>query len=251
VHPYLIHTGHLSLPAFGALAAVGLMAALTLSSYTAEWVGVSPDKVWDAGWFAVIAALVLSRLLLIATNFASFLKYPVLLMAAPSLTPLGLVLTAIATGVWLWMHRLPILAVLDAWAPCATLTWAFLSLGDFFAGSDPGMESGSHWGVTMPGMTVREHPVALYGCGVALALTAATLLWMDRRRAQGDLFLGTLAAAATAQFLLGFVQLPEFDLAGHDMLLDPLQWVSLAMIVIAAYVYVQPRPAVRRESEAI
>src|ERR1700732_2668412 len=65
MHPYLIHSGHLLLPTFGVLAAVGLMAALTLSLRTASIVGLNPERLWNAGLFTLLAAFALSRLLLI------------------------------------------------------------------------------------------------------------------------------------------------------------------------------------------
>ena len=40
MHPYLLHSGHLLLPTFGVLAAVGLMSALTLSLRTAVIVAI-------------------------------------------------------------------------------------------------------------------------------------------------------------------------------------------------------------------
>ena len=72
MHPYLLHSGHLLLPTFGVLAAIGLMAALTLSLRTAATVSLNPEAVWNAGLFAILSAFVLSRLLLIVTN----LQYP-------------------------------------------------------------------------------------------------------------------------------------------------------------------------------
>ena len=44
MHPYLLHSGHLLLPTYGVLAALGLMAALTLSLRTAATVGLPMDK---------------------------------------------------------------------------------------------------------------------------------------------------------------------------------------------------------------
>ena len=127
MHPYILHFGSVFLPTFGVLAAVGLMAALFLSLRTAATVGLSPDKLWNAGLFAILSAFILSRLLLVLTNLQTFLAYPVLLLTVPSLTALGLLLTAIVTLLYLRLRHLPLLRTLDAWAPCATLTWAAFS----------------------------------------------------------------------------------------------------------------------------
>ena len=97
MHPSLVHIGFLTIPTYGLLAAIGLMLALLLSLRTAAIVGLSPDRMWDAGLFTLIAAFVLSRLLLVVENLHTFLSFPILLLMVPSLTPLGLGLTAVAS----------------------------------------------------------------------------------------------------------------------------------------------------------
>jgi phosphatidylglycerol:prolipoprotein diacylglycerol transferase len=144
MHPYLLHSGHLLLPTFGVLAALGLMAALTLSLRTAVTVGLPPDKLWNAGLFTLLSAFALSRLLLIATNLHDFLAYPILLLMVPSLSATGILLTILATAIYLRLQHLPLLDTLDAWSPCATLTWAFLALAHFAEGSDAGPSIPSH-----------------------------------------------------------------------------------------------------------
>jgi phosphatidylglycerol:prolipoprotein diacylglycerol transferase len=231
VHPNLLHIGPITLPTFGALAALGLMFALTLSQRTARRAGIDPDKLWDAGLFAVLAAFILSRLLLVAAHFASFRQYPILLLAVPSLTPTGLLLTAVATFLWLYFKRIPILSALDAWAPCATLVWAFLALGHFAEGSDPGLPTRLPWGIQMPGDATRLHPVAIYAAMVALILTVTAY-----RKPNASV---TLIAAGTAQFLLSFVRQPGLDTIGG---LDALQLVALGMIVAGCVLHFAMQP---------
>src|SRR5437868_8189503 len=150
MHPYLLHSGHLLLPTFGVLAAIGLMCALTLSLRTAATVGISPDKLWNAGLLTVLSAFAISRLLLIGANFRDFLAYPVLLLMVPSLSATGILLTIFATAIFLRLGHLPLLDTLDAWSPCATLTWAFLALGHFVEGSDAGLPTTLPWGMAIP-----------------------------------------------------------------------------------------------------
>ncbi len=158
LYPNLLHLGYFTLPTFGALAAVGLIAGLTLSLRTAAKVGLDPEKVWSAGLFTILAAFVLSRFLLVVTNLRDFLTYPILLLMVPSLTAAGLFLTAIATALYLRFRRLPILRTLDAWAPCATLVWAFLALGHFAEGSDPGLPTTPPLGHRHPAFRAQTPP---------------------------------------------------------------------------------------------
>ena len=108
MHPQILHLGRLVLPTFGVLAALGLMAALILSFRTATLVGLNPDRLWNAGLFSLIAAFILSRFLLVVSNLHTFLAHPLLLLAVPSLTPIGVLLTALATLLYLWLLQIPI-----------------------------------------------------------------------------------------------------------------------------------------------
>lgn len=244
MHPTLLHFGHITLPTFGVLAAVGLMAALALSLRTAVIAGINPDQLWNAGLFVLLSAFVLSRLLLVVMYLHAFLTYPILLLAVPSLTPLGLLLTSIVTVLYLRVRRLPLLATLDAWAPCGTLIWAFLALGHYAEGSDPGLVTSLPWGRPMIAGGIPLHPVALYAAMVAVVLTIVLLLHLRRRRRRGDTAALALAVVGVAQFLLTFVRQPDPAVEVLGNVLDPIQWVGLGMIVAAGIIWLRPRKLV-------
>jgi phosphatidylglycerol---prolipoprotein diacylglyceryl transferase len=241
VYPYLIHSGHLLLPTFGVLAATGLMAALTLSLRTATIVGLSPDKLWNAGLFTLLSAFVLSRLLIIAANLHNFLTYPILLLTLPSLTTTGIFLTILATLIYLRIRHLPILETLNAWSPCATLIWAFLALGHFAEGSDAGLPTTLPWGLSIPPDHTRLHPVALYAA-IAAALLGLILLRELKHSSQPNNTIATaLVAAGTIQFLLTFFRQPyPYTTSTLYTALDPIQWIALGMIVVAAVIVLLP-----------
>jgi phosphatidylglycerol:prolipoprotein diacylglycerol transferase len=241
MHPYLIHSGHFLLPTYGVLAAVGLMAALTLSLRTAAITALPPEKLWNAGLFTLLSAFILSRLLLSAANPRVFFAYPILLLTAPSLNATSILLTVIATAIYLRLRHLPLLDTLDAWSPCATLLWLFLALGHFAEGSDAGLPTLLPWALRIPPDHIPLHPVALYAAIAAAIVTATLLRQLPRRRQSGDTFALALAASGTIQFFLTFVRQPFPD----SSLLDPIQWISLAMIALAAIVLLlQPQKRV-------
>jgi phosphatidylglycerol:prolipoprotein diacylglycerol transferase len=241
VHPSLLHIGSLTLPTYGLLAAVGLILALSLSLRTAALTGVSPDRLWNAGLFALIAAFVLSRLLLVLENLHTFLAFPILLLMVPSLTPLGLGLTAVATAIYLRTRSIDMLNALDAWTPCATLAWIFLALGHFAEGSDPGLPSRLPWAVALPSSSLKLHPVAIYVAIAAAALTVLLLKHLSHRHREGDTAALGLAASGLVQFLLSFLREPAYYDNTLGRLLDPIQWLSIGMIVSAAVLWGWPR----------
>lgn len=204
-------------------------------------VGLDADGVWNAGLFAVIAAFVLSRVLLVATNLKSFMEYPILLLMVPSLTPLGLLLTMIAVLVYLRLRAMPVLATLDAWAPCAALTWAFLALGHFAEGSDPGTPSRLPWAMSVIADKVRVHPVGIYAAIAALVIAFVLYGFLPKRKSDGDAFVLCLVLCGVAQFLLTFVREPAFFDNRLGNLLDPIQWVALGMVVVAGVIWQMPR----------
>lgn len=244
MHPTLLHFGHINLPTFGVLAAVGLIAALALSLRTAVIAGINPDRLWNAGLFLLLSAFVLSRLLLVVMYLHAFLTYPILLMAVPSLTPLGLLLTGIVTVLYLRVRRLPLLTTLDAWAPCATLVWAFLALGHFAEDSDPGLPTTLPWGRAMIAGGVRLHPVALDAAIAAVLLTVVLLRRLRHRRRRGDTAIFALAGVGLMQFLLTFLRQPDPSVELLGNVLDPIQWVALGMIAAAGVIWWLPRKLV-------
>ncbi len=224
MHPVLFHVGHLSLPSFGVLAAIGLLGGLALSERTAVRAGVEPAKLWDAGLFVVIAAFCLSRLQLVAANLKSFLAYPLLLLAVPALTPSGLAMTVLATYLWMRWKQLNARRSLEAWAPCALLVWGFLALGHLLEGSDPGLPTNLPWGMRMTDESTSLHPVALYACVYAWTLAGA----IYHRAGRGDAAAWALLGAGLGQFLISFMRQPGVELFAG---MDALEWIAIAMMV--------------------
>jgi phosphatidylglycerol:prolipoprotein diacylglycerol transferase len=227
VHPILLHIGNIYLPTFGVLAAAGLLCALLLSERAAKLADLDPTKLWNAGLFAVIAAFVFSRAILVTQHWRSFVQFPILLLAVPSLTAPGLLLTLIATFLWLRSRQIPLRSALDAWAPCATLAWAFLALGHFAEGSDPGLALHSGW----------RHPVALYSAAFAALLTIVAYLRLRHRERPGELAAAALMSAGLGQFFLCFVRTPGVQLLG----MDALEWVALAMVLAGGLLWLTNR----------
>jgi phosphatidylglycerol:prolipoprotein diacylglycerol transferase len=253
VHSSFLQLGHLHIPLYGICAALGLMAALTLCQVTARLVRLDAVAVWDAGLAMGLAALVFSRVLLVAGSWRSFLMSPLLVLALPSLNDTGILLTAIFIVVYLRWKRLPLLGFLDAMAPCFALMWAFLSLGELLAGTRDGMPTQSLLSMK-DDMLGNVQPVEFYTMLVALMLCGILIRWLPRRGAAGlGCGLGLVIAGA-AMFILDFLRLPStlFEAA----MLDPVQWLGLAMAIVGAALFiampvVAPVSAEKEVSDAV
>jgi phosphatidylglycerol:prolipoprotein diacylglycerol transferase len=224
--PGFLRLGGLHVPVYGVFAAAALVAALWLSQRTASHAGIAPETLWDAGVFAVVAAFVASRLLLVVFDFHSFLRFPLLVLALPSLTYAGMALTAVAVFMYLRRKRLAVLDVLDAWAPCVALMAAVLSVGDFVAGSNAGMPTQLPWGVVSP--LGRVHPVQLYAAALDLGLCVLLFRMLSPRKFAGRVAAFGLAIGGLVSFLLAMLRQPVESFA--NSWLEPSQYVSLGAI---------------------
>ncbi len=238
MHPILFHLGHLTFPTFGVLAALGIVAALSLALRCAPLAGIPPDHLWSATLVAAVAAFVLSRVLLIAANLNSFLSYPILVLTLPSLTATGLLLTAIVTFIYLKFRQIPVRSALDAWAPPATLLWAFLALGHLAEGSDPGLPSHAPWAVRIPPDPDLQQPVGLFAAVAAIALTVILFRHLRHPRPPGRTAVLALLLTGVAQFLLSFVRQPfPYAPDAPAFPLDPIQFLALALIAAAGLLF--------------
>jgi phosphatidylglycerol---prolipoprotein diacylglyceryl transferase len=229
--PRVVRVGPLRVPMYGVCAAVGLIAALGLSLRTARTVGLAAEQVWDAGLFGVVAAFVLSRLLLIAGDVHGFLRLPVAMLALPSFTYGGMALTAVGVVAYLRWKRLPLLKVLDAWAPCAAVLAAMLSLGRFFEGTEAGMPTRLPWGAQVAGGAgLRLQSVAIYGAVVSVVLVVVFMGLLKRKMRDGMVAGVGLMAGGAAGFLIDMVTQPVEMRVGAW--LDPQQWLAVGAMLV-------------------
>jgi phosphatidylglycerol:prolipoprotein diacylglycerol transferase len=210
------------------------MAALTLCQITARLVRLDAATVWDSVLAMVFAALLISRALLVAGSFRSFLSAPLLVLALPSLNDTGVLLTAIFMVFYLRWKKLPLLAFLDAVTPCFALVWAFLSLGNILDGTRDGMPTKSLFGVGA-GASGKIHPIEFYTMIAALLLCGILIRILPGRRHAGLGCAAGLMLGGAAIFMLDFFRLPSALFVAA--MLDPVQWLGLAMITVGGALF--------------
>lgn len=233
--PGVLRIGSLRVPVFGVLAAVGVLAALALSQYTARFASLDAAKLWDAGLVLVAASFLASRLILILAAPHMFAAYPVAVLTLPSLTISGMTLAALLTWGWLRWKRLRVRNVLDAWAPSACVLAAVLALAHFLEGTDAGMPTRLPWGVVTPGDHVlgRVHPVELYAMLAWLAIGFFALWALRHRSWSGEAAAWAMALGGVASFALDMLRQPA-ESQGAAWL-DPSQYVALAAAALGGW----------------
>ena len=171
MYPVLFHLGSILIPAYGALAAVGVLLALLMAQRTARIAGLDARKVWNLCVVALFVALVSSRLLLVAFNWSELRVHPMWLLGLamihhPLLACFGGLAACVAAVLYGRWQRLPLWSTADALAAPVALGLAFEQLGALLAGSGYGIEAGkgiaARWAVTY------THPLAALWSGAPL-----------------------------------------------------------------------------------
>lgn len=245
MYPRLFQLGRLPIPTYGVFSAIALVVALSLAMRVARRLDLPPDKIWNLGLYTLLAGLIASRLLMVATHFALFRYNPLWLLGlSPTYIPwIPWVSAAIALAVaWLYIkaEELPLPGALDAYAPALTAGFAIQSIGAFLAGADYGTPTHSAIAVTYSStyaaawyqtpLHMHLVPVQLYHAAACLAILAGLLLWLPRRKQTGELAGLWLLAYGLTVFFLEFYR-------GHATttgLFTPMQRVAIAAVILSA-----------------
>jgi phosphatidylglycerol---prolipoprotein diacylglyceryl transferase len=201
VHPILFHIGSVVIPSYGALAAIGVLTGLLLALHTARVVRVSPNHLWNLCIFSLFAALVGSRLLLVAMNWRLLAHHPLWILSlamihhpvvAAAAGGSGLA-AAFACARW---QRMSLTDSADALAGPVALGLACEQFGAFLAGSGFGTPTTVRWAVTYTHplaarwsgapIGIPLHPVQAYAAVGYLTLAILLLVILPARRQRGD-----------------------------------------------------------------
>ncbi len=254
MHPVLFHIGSILIPAYGAAAALGVLLALALALRTARIAGLNPNLIWNVCIVALFAALLGSRLLLIAANWTALRIHPQWLLGLamihhPLVAAVGAFVAAVAAAVYAWRLKLPLWPATDALAAPLALALAFEQLGALLAGSGYGTETAVRWAVTYQHplaahwsgtpLGIPLHPVQIYAALAFLMLSVFLMFWLPRRRQQGDVAGLWLFGMGIAVFLTEFWRDPEGRGAVFDGALDGPQVAAVLMVLAGGLVLLE------------
>lgn len=251
MHPVLIHAGVISIPSYGAVAALGVVLALLLAQHTARIVRLNPNHLWNLCVIALFAAMVGSRLFLLAMNWRLLLRHPswILMLAMihhPLVGAAGAVVGVAGAWIYARWQRLPLMLVADAVAAPMALGMAFEQLGELLSGSGYGLVAGAGlpWAVTCTDplaaqwsgtpLGVPLHPVQAYAALAFLLLAILLLALLPRLKQRGDAAGLWLMGTGAAVYLTELWR----DRAGRgsvfDGILDGPQIGSIVLVLASA-----------------
>lgn len=276
--PQLFHLGGFAIPTYGVMAAMGLIAGLTVVVRGARLQGIDPEKAWNLGLVAILSAIIGAKVLMIFVEWDTYRHlsniFSLQFLQAGGVFYGGLI-AAIACCVWyMRRHRMAVLRTCDVFAPGIALGHAFGRIGCFSAGCCYGKETHVPWAVTFHNplanylvgtpLNVPLHPTQLYEFAVEL-LNFVLLWWLLKRKkfdhpstpksgALGTPFegqvIGTyLFSYGVARFFLEFLR---GDPGRGEMFggaLTVTQFISILLVICGGVLWYRRRP-LRRVAEA-
>ncbi|MGE3956746.1 MAG: prolipoprotein diacylglyceryl transferase [Vicinamibacterales bacterium] len=244
MHPILIDLGPATIYTYGVLLAGAYLLGLKLAMVRAKARGLDEARVLDLGIYIIISALVGAKLLLVVTDFRTFVSDPtelITLARSGGVFYGGLIL---AVSVALWYIRkigLPLWTTTDVFAPGIALGHVVGRMGCFFAGCCWGRPTDVPWAITFTDpyaaanvgtpLNVPLHPTQLYEAG-AEALILALLLATERRGRTfpGRTFWLYMLLYAISRFVIEFYR---NDPRGAVLMFSTSQFISLVLAPLA------------------
>jgi phosphatidylglycerol---prolipoprotein diacylglyceryl transferase len=244
MHPILLDLGPATIYTYGVLLAAAYLLGLKLAMVRGKAGGLDQARVLDLGIYIIISALIGAKLLLLITDFRTFISDPselISLARSGGVFYGGLIL---AVSVALWYIRkigLPLWTTCDVFAPGIALGHVVGRFGCFFAGCCWGKPTDVPWAITFTNpyaaanvgtpLNVPLHPTQLYEAG-AEALILALLLATERRGKgyPGRTFWLYMLLYAISRFIIEFYR---NDPRGVVLMFSTSQFISLVLAPLA------------------
>jgi phosphatidylglycerol:prolipoprotein diacylglycerol transferase len=265
MHPRLFELGPITVYTYGVLLAAAYLLGLKLAMVRAKSRGLDQTRVLDLGIYIIISALVGAKLLLLITDFRSFVSNPseLLSLARSGGVFYGGLILAVVVALW-YIRRigLPLWTTCDVFAPGIALGHVVGRMGCFFAGCCYGKPTNVPWAITFTDpfaasnvgtpLNIPLHPTQLYEAG-AEALILVLLLATESRgkRYPGRTFWLYMLLYAISRFI---IEMFRDDPRGSVGMFSTSQFISiiLAPLAVIMLLYLRrglaPAPKVARKA---
>ncbi len=260
--PRLFTIGDFSIPTYGVLVALGLLAGLKISRRLAERSRLDPEKIANLGVYSAVSAIVGAKLFMIFNNWSYYSAdfdrlFSLSTLRAGGVFYGGLLAALAVAAAYARKTGLPRLPAADALAPGAAVGHSIGRLGCFAAGCCWGRETDVPWAVVFSDPAAREftgaplgvhlHPTQLYEAFGTALIGFYLLRAFGRGRAPGSILGRYLLFYSAFRFCVEFFREEGARTVLAGGIISSTQVVAAALAVLGAYLWFR---AARNETAA-
>ena len=257
MHPVLFQIGPITVHAYGALYALGILAAITLSEYLFKKDGGEAGVITDLAFPVVIGVILGARALFIFVEREYYFRNPteILMIWKGGLVFYGgLMGGVLAFIIMTRLKKMELWHLADTIAPGIALGHGIGRIGCFLAGSCYGRPTSVAWAVTYSDPTslagdilgIPVHPAQLYSASFLFLLSGILILIRNRSFFRGQVITSYGVLYGTFRFFIEFLRGdPRGTVALADITLSTSQAVSLVLVPLSLglYMYLRARGA--------
>jgi phosphatidylglycerol---prolipoprotein diacylglyceryl transferase len=254
MYPRLFELGSYTVYTYGILLAAAYLLGLKFATVRAKARGLDQTRVLDLGIYIIISALIGAKLLLLITDWRTFVGNPaelLTLLRSGGVFYGGLIL-AVLVAIW-YIRRvgLPLWTTCDVFAPGIALGHIVGRLGCLFAGCCYGKPTTVPWAITFTDpfaasnvgtpLNVPLHPTQLYEAGAEALILGLLLATESRgRRFPGRTFWLYMLLYAVSRYV---IEIYRGDPRGVVGIFSTSQFISVILVPlsIAMLIYLARR----------
>jgi phosphatidylglycerol:prolipoprotein diacylglycerol transferase len=191
------------------MVAIGFALATMFIYHQAPKFGLSREKCVDLAITILLSGVIGARLLYVFLNRSFYAANPLeifMLYKGGLVWYGGFISGVVAMIVYVKLNKLSFWTVVDLVAPYAALAQGFGRIGCFLNGCCYGINvaPGFPLAVTFPPETDPRLPTQLISAGILFLIFVLLMIWQNRRRFIGEIFLGYCILYSSKRFIIEF-----------------------------------------------
>lgn len=211
MYPILLKIGSFTIYSYGVMVAIGFAFSAFFIYRRAPKFNIDKDRAVDLTIVVLISGIIGARLLYVLLNLSFYIANPIeiIMLSKGGLVWYGGFIAALlAMIIYIRIAHLNFWAVVDMIAPYAALGQAFGRIGCFLNGCCYGMKvsSGFPFAVTFPCDNDPRFPSQLVSAGLLFIIFIILLIWQNRRRFAGEIFLAYCVLYSSKRFSMEFLR---------------------------------------------
>lgn len=249
----LFDIGPFSIYSYGAMIAIGIVAAFFTADFRAKKCGLDGDHVYGLGFTGLAGGILGAKLLFYITEIKEVIANPKMLLnfSEGFVVYGGIIGGVLGAYLYLRVKKLPALRYVDLAIPSVALAQGFGRIGCFLAGCCYGRETKGWYGVTFHDSPFAPNGVSLIPTqllsSAADFLHFFLLLWIAKRKKQD----GVVAAAYFICYSIGrfVIEFLRNDPRGNVSIFSTSQFISLFMLAAGLAALVALRTSGAKETD--